>query len=57
MGQKIGGRYYLHGGDLAAPLVRYSDDPSELYLDGAIPTHEKEIDVYDNLHYREVYFV
>lgn len=57
MGQKIGGRYYLHGGDLASPLVMYADDPAELYIDGSVPAYEKEVDVYDNLHYREVYFV
>lgn len=29
-GQRIGGRYFLHGGDLAKPFYVYADDPAEL---------------------------
>lgn len=57
MGAKIGGRYYLHGGDLRAPLCRYADDPAELLLPDAVPTHTKSVDVTENLTYKEWYFV
>jgi len=32
-GQKIGGRYYLHGGDLATPTYKVYDDLSEVDVD------------------------
>lgn len=54
---KIGGRYYLHGGELRKPLYRYSDDPDELLLPGAVSTFTKEVEVTQNLRYKEVYFV
>ena len=54
---KIGGRYYLHGGDLRKPIYRYSDDPDELLLPGAVPTFTKEVEVTENLRYKEVCFV
>lgn len=54
---KIGGRYYLHGGELRKPLYRYSDDPDELLLPGAEPTFVKEVEVTQNLRYKERYFV
>ncbi len=54
---KIGGRYYLHGGDLRKPVYRYSDDPDELLLPGAVPTFTKEVEVTQNLKYKERYFV
>lgn len=57
MGTRIGGRYYLHGGKLAAPLLRYADDPAELIPAGAVPTHEKALDITSNLSYKERYFV
>ncbi|MBR6726345.1 MAG: hypothetical protein IKL81_05080 [Clostridia bacterium] len=57
MGARIGGRYYLHGGDLRVPLCRYADDPAELLLPGSVPTHTKEVEVTQNLRYKEVYFV
>ena len=57
MGAKIGGRYYLHGGKLREPLLRYADDPSELLLPEAVATHEKNVQITENLSYRELFFV
>jgi hypothetical protein len=57
MGAKIGGRYYLHGGQLRAPLLRYADDPAELIIPGAVQTHEKNVEVLPGLTYKERYYV
>ena len=55
-GQKIGGRYYLHGGRLAAPSYAYTDDPTE-FFGGELPKFSRHVDVNDSVSYREWNFI
>lgn len=60
MGAKIGGRYYLHGGDLRLPVYVYADDISDVLPQNAAETpilHQKSCDITQNLQYRELYFI
>ena len=54
---KIGGRYYLHGGKLRRPIYRYSDDPEDLLIPGAVPTFTKEVEITSNLKFKEWCYV
>lgn len=55
-GQKIGGRYFLHGGKLAKPIYRLADDP-QAFFDGAQPRYHRELDIIDGATYSEWSFV
>lgn len=55
-GQKIGGRYFLHGGKLAKPIFRLADTP-EVFFDGAEPKYHRELDILDGATYSEWSFV
>lgn len=60
MGAKIGGRYYLHGGDLRLPVYVYADDISDVLPQNAAETpilHQKSCEITQNLQYRELYFI
>lgn len=53
---KIGGRYFLHGGNLLKPYYVYSDDLEEL-LPGTPELYKKSVDITNNLTYEERYFI
>lgn len=55
MGQKIGGRYYLSGGDLAKPHFVCSDDPTE-FADLTTAKYHREVETDGGL-YREWSFL
>ena len=55
-GQKIGGRYYLHGGKLRVPVYRLAETP-EVFFDGEEPKYHRELDIIDGATYREWSFV
>jgi hypothetical protein len=42
-GRKIGGRYYLSGGDLTRPVYAYGDSIEELYPGGLNAKYDREI--------------
>ncbi|MBQ2846042.1 MAG: hypothetical protein IJA52_09270 [Clostridia bacterium] len=57
LGQKIGGRYYLHGGKLALPYFMYGQDPAE-FVNGEICTYDTEpVQVLDNLTFRQYFYI
>lgn len=51
-GQRIGGRYFLAGGDLKKPLVAYGDSPEELF-DGSMCRYTTECEPVKGVHYTE----
>lgn len=58
-GQRIGGRYFLHGGDLAKPFYVYADDPADL-ADLSTATRVKVCDKIgdtEGISYREWSFI
>lgn len=55
-GEKIGGRYFLHGGEMRLPHYEYSNDPRE-FFDGAAPTNAREVEPLPGVVYREWTFV
>lgn len=57
MGSKISGRYYLHGGDLVSPILKYADSPDELIPDGSVPKHTKNVEITCNLSFKEQFFI
>lgn len=56
VGQKIGGRYYLHGGMLEKPVFLYSDDATE-FFDGQEPKYHREKEITRNTRYEEWSFI
>lgn len=57
VGQKIGGRYYLHGGKLALPYFMYGNDPSE-FVHGEHCTYDSEpVKVLENLTFKQYFYV
>lgn len=52
---KIGGRYFLSGGDLALPVYDYGDAPEAFGID--TPTFSREVDVPGGGVYRELSFL
>ena len=55
-GQKIGGRYYLHGGKLRKPVYVLAETP-EIFFDGEEPKYHRELEIVDGAKYREWSFV
>jgi hypothetical protein len=55
-GQKIGGRYYLHGGRLNVPTYAFSDDPTEFFA-GNNPLYSRNVKVNETVDYREWNFI
>lgn len=55
-GQRIGGRYALIGGDMVRPTYIYGDTVEELVGDTS-PLYERNVEVTDKLHYRELSFI
>jgi hypothetical protein len=55
-GQKIGGRYFLHGGKLVRPVYRLAESP-EIFFDGENPVYERTLDILDGVKYHEWTFV
>lgn len=55
-GQKIGGRYYLHGGKLRKPVYLLAESP-EVFFEGQNPVYHRELDIVDGAKYREWSFV
>lgn len=41
--EKIGGRYFLAGGDLREPVYFYGDKPKDFFPEGAQPLHTKTV--------------
>ena len=57
LGQKIGGRYYLHGGKLALPYFMYGNDVSE-FISGESCTYDTDpVQVLENLTFRQFFYV
>ena len=56
LGQKIGGRHYLHGGRLEYPIYVYGESLEELAGDEK-PVYTRSVDITSNTSYREVSFV
>ena len=57
-GQKIGGRYFLHGGKLALPTFVYSDKPEEFFdINTEVPVFTKNVQVSTSVTYREWGFI
>ena len=54
--QKIGGRYFLHGGKLKRPVYKLSDDPT-VFFDGETPKYNREVDILDGATYKEWTFI
>lgn len=52
----IGGRYFLHGGDLKKPVYKYADTLEEL-MGEEIPTDVIEVEPLENVLYREYRFI
>jgi len=55
-GQKIGGRYYLHGGKLRKPVYVLAETP-EVFFEGQNPVYHRELDIVDGAKYREWSFI
>ena len=55
MGAKIGGRYYLSGGQLAEPVYLYGDDPAE-FMPDVEPKFTRDLDT-DGGRFREWSFI
>ncbi len=55
-GQKIGGRYYLHGGRLALPSFAYSNDATE-FLGSEAPVWDRHVEISPSLVYKEWNFI
>lgn len=55
-GQKIGGRYFLHGGKLRRPVYKLADSP-EVFFDGESPRYHRDVDILDGAKYEEWTFV
>lgn len=57
VGQKIGGRYYLHGGKLSSPYFMYGHDPSE-FVRGERCTYDSDlVQVLENLTFKQFFYV
>lgn len=57
VGQKIGGRYALIGGDVAHPTYRYVNEPCEWFFGGDAPKYEKNVELEGGITYRECTFI
>jgi hypothetical protein len=57
LGQKIGGRYYLHGGDLALPVYEYFDDVTEVSTNYGTAAYKRENDILPGVVCREWFFI
>ena len=57
LGQRIGGRYFLHGGQLASPVYRYGEEIDQFLSPDLAETNRFSVDVTDNITYTEVSFL
>lgn len=55
-GQKIGGRYFLHGGIFTKPVYLYGDDAAE-FIGEEVVQFAKDVTIGDSVHYREWNFI
>ncbi len=55
-GARIGGRYFLHGGQLLTPSYVYADNISELLPDEGAK-YDRECEVNGGIKYRELYYI
>ncbi len=55
-GEKIGGRYFLHGGAMVRPHYEYGNDARE-FFGGEIPTNSREVEAVPGVVYREWSFI
>ena len=53
--QKIGGRYLLHGGDMAQPVYAYADSAEEFLTEE--PKFTKSVEIGENISYKEWSFI
>ncbi len=57
VGQKIGGRYALIGGNVEHPTYRYVNEQCEWFFADRVPKYEKNVELEGGLTYREVTFI
>lgn len=57
VGQKIGGRYALIGGNIEHPTYRYVNEPCEWFFADRVPKYEKNVEIEGGVTYRECTFI